>query len=227
MILVHDFSRDAKPQLIHAGIKKMGNIYLKPNEYCIGILKMQLVGVILLLISIGTTVGPIGTVVVMNSNDLTQIVIPPEIKGILNGESSLIAPIQSEEGDFNIGLMVPKFVSSTFDITANTYSVTVNVTNILNYDLTLNSLDATVTATKDNAELATIHLSNPIAIPAGDWSMVTVSGTWTQAAEDYYVNNPDASSINVTLANAKIDVNGVVVQISEPIEIGEIPLTLK
>ena len=224
MILVHDFSRDAK-QLIHAGIKKMGNIYLKPNEYCIGILKMQLVGVILLLISIGTTVGPIGTVVVMNSNDLTQIVIPPEIKGILDGESSLIA--ESEEGDFNIGLMVPKFVSSTFDITANTYSVTVNVTNILNYDLTLNSLDATVTATKDNAELATIHLSNPIAIPAGDWSMVTVSGTWTQAAEDYYVNNPDASSINVTLANAKIDVNGVVVQISEPIEIGEIPLTLK
>jgi hypothetical protein len=225
MILVHDFSRDAKPQLIHAGIKKMGNIYLKPNEYCIGILKMQLVGVILLLISIGTTVGPIGTVVVMNSNDLTQIVIPPEIKGILDGESSLIA--ESEEGDFNIGLMVPKFVSSTFDITANTYSVTVNVTNILNYDLTLNSLDATVTATKDNAELATIHLSNPIAIPAGDWSMVTVSGTWTQAAEDYYLNNPDASSINVTLANAKIDVNGVVVQISEPIEIGEIPLTLK
>ena len=204
---------------------KMGNVYLKPNEYCIGILKMQLVGVILLLISIGTTVGPIGTVVVMNSNDLTQIVIPPEIKGVLDGESSLIA--QSEEGDFNIGLMVPKFVSSTFDITANTYSVTVNVTNILNYDLTLNSLDATVTATKDNAELATIHLSNPIEIPAGDWSMVTVSGTWTQAAEDYYVNNPDASSINVTLANAKIDVNGVVVQISEPIEIGEIPLTLK
>ena len=204
---------------------KMGNIYLKHNEYCIGILKMQLVGVILLLISIGTTVGPIGTVVVMNSNDLTQIVIPPEIKGVLDGESSLIA--QSEEGDFNIGLMVPKFVSSTFDITANTYSVTVNVTNILNYDLTLNSLDATVTATKDNAELANIHLSNPIAIPAGDWSMVTVSGTWTQAAEDYYLNNPDASSINVTLANAKIDVNGVVVQISEPIEIGEIPLTLK
>ena len=123
--------------------------------------------------------------------------------------------------------MVPKFVSSTFDITANTYSVTVNVTNILNYDLTLNSLEATVTATKDDAELATIYLSNPIAIPAGDWSMVTVSGTWTQAAEDYYLNNPDASSINVTLANAKIDVNGVVVQISEPIEIGEIPLTLK
>lgn len=188
---------------------------------------MQLVGVILLLISIGTTVGPIGTVVVLNSDDLTQIVIPPEIKGILNGESSLIAPILSEEGDFNIGLIVPKFVSSTFDTTANTYSVTVNVTNILNYHLTLNSLDVTIIATKDSAELATVHLSNPVTIPAGDWSMVTVSGTWTQAAEDYYINNPDASSIDVTLASATIDVNGIVVQISEPIVIGDIPLTLK
>jgi hypothetical protein len=208
----------------------LGNLNVKPIEALIGAQKLQIVGVILLLISIGTTVGPIGAVVVMNSDDLTQVVIPPEIEDILSGDSSLLAPIlsgESGEGDFNIGLIMPKFVSSTFDVATQTFSVTVNVTNILNYDLTLNALGATVIATQGGAELAAVHLSNPVTIPAGEWSMVTVSGTWTQAAEDYYFNNSGASSINVTIASASIDVNGVVVQMSEPIVIGDIPLTLE
>jgi hypothetical protein len=208
----------------------LGNLNVKPIEAFIGTQKLQIVGVILLLISIGTTVGPIGAVVVMNSDDLTQVVIPPEIEDIFSGDSSLLAPIlsgESGEGDFNIGLIMPKFVSSTFDEAAQTFSVTVNVTNILNYDLTLNALTATVTATQGGAELATVHLSNPVTIPAGEWSMVTVSGTWTQAAEDYYNNNSSASSINVTLYSAAIDVNGIVVQMTEPIVIGDIPLTLE
>jgi len=208
----------------------LGNLNVKPIEAFIGALKLQIVGVILLLISIGTTVGPIGAVVVMNSDDLTQVVIPQEIEDIFSGDSSLLAPIlsgESGEGDFNIGLIMPKFVSSTFDVAAQTFSVTVNVTNILNYDLTLNSLDATVIATQGGAELAAVQLSNPVTIPAGEWSMVTVSGTWTQTAEDYYNDNSSASSINVTLASAAIDVNGIVVQMSEPILIGDIPLTLE
>jgi hypothetical protein len=166
----------------------------------------------------------------MYSDDLTQIVIPPEIEGIFSGDSSLLAPIlsgESGEGDFNIGLIMPKFVSSTFDVATRTFSVTVNVTNILNYDLTLNGLNATVEATQGGAELANVHLSNPVTIPAGDWSKVTVSGTWTQDAENYYYNNQNTSSINVTLSSAAIDVNGVVVQMSEPIVIGDIPLTLE
>jgi len=166
----------------------------------------------------------------MYSDDLTQVVIPQEIEDIFSGDSSLLAPIlsgESGEGDFNIGLIMPKFVSSTFDEAAQTFSVTVNVTNILNYDLTLNALNATVIATQGGAELATVNLSNPVTIPAGEWSMVTVSGTWTQDAEDYYNNNSSASSINVTLYSAAIDVNGIVVQMSEPIVIGDIPLTLE
>lgn len=209
---------------------KLGNLNVKPCTSCVWVLKMQLVGVILLLITIGTSVGPIGAVAVMYSDDLTQIVIPPEIEDILSGDSSLLAPIvsgESGEGDFNIGLIMPEFVSSTFDIATRTFSVTVNVTNILNYDLTLNALSATVIATQGGAELATVQLSNPVTIPAGEWSMVTVSGIWTQAAEDYYYNNPDASSINVTLSSAAIDVNGIVIQMSEPIVIGDIPLTLE
>jgi hypothetical protein len=193
---------------------------------------MQIVGVILLLISIGTTVGPVGTVVVMYSDDLTALVIPSEVEEIFIGDSPLLADniYESGIGDGNLGTMgfvMPKFVSATVDVTTRTFSVTVNATNILNYDLTLNALNATVVTTRGGAELASIHLSIPVTIPAGQWSMVVVSGTWGQAAEEYYINNPGATSINVTLASAGVDVNGIVVQMSEPIEIGDIPLTLE
>jgi hypothetical protein len=193
---------------------------------------MQIVGVILLLISIGTTVGPVGAVVVMYSDDLTALVVPPEIEDIFSGNSTLLADnlYQTGSGDGDLGTMgfvMPTFVSATVDAPTRTFSVTVNVTNILNYDLTLNALNATVDLSQDSAELASIHLSSPVSIPAGQWSLVTVSGTWGEAAENYYFNNPGATSINVTLASATIDVNGIVVQMSEPIEIGEIPLTLE
>jgi hypothetical protein len=41
---------------------------------------MQAVSIILFLISVGTILVPVGAVVVTNSNDLTQLVIPPEVK---------------------------------------------------------------------------------------------------------------------------------------------------
>jgi len=57
--------------------------------------------------------------------------------------------------------------------------------------------------------------------------LVTVSGEWTQAAEDYYTSHPNAQSINVKLTNLAIDVNSIIVQTSQPIDIGTIPLSLE
>ena len=51
--------------------------------------KMQAIGIVLLLISVGTIVGPVGAVVIMYHNDLTQLVIPPQIKDLMNGNSNL------------------------------------------------------------------------------------------------------------------------------------------
>jgi hypothetical protein len=79
----------------------------------------------------------------------------------------------------------------------------------------------------DNNQLASIHLTNSQIIAAGQSELVNVSGKWTQAAEDYYASHPNAESINVKLTNIAIDVNGITVQISQPIDIGTIPLSLE
>jgi hypothetical protein len=197
---------------------------------------LQAVAVILLLISIGTTVGPVGAVVIMYRDNLPGLVIPPQIEDIMHGNSTLLAQnvvsenisIENETANLGpMGIVMPTFVSATFDTPTKTFTVIVNVTDFLNYDLTLNTINATVENSQDGNQLASIQLSTPMTIPAGQSALVTVSGSWTQAAEDYYSSHPDATSINVRLTNVAIDVNGITVQTSQPIDIGTIPLSLE
>jgi len=193
---------------------------------------LQAIGVILLLISIGTVVGPVGAVVIIYRDNLSQLVIPPQIQDILNGNSSIIQDNSNSNNNDNstsdsgsIGFITPTFVSAQIDTTSRTFTITVNVTNNFNYDLTLNALNATVETSQDQTQLATINLSNPVTIYAGQTSLVTVSGTWMQTAENYLNDHAGATSIDVELINTTIDVNGITIQMNQPIEVGSIPLT--
>ena len=51
---------------------------------------MQAIGIVLLLISIGTIVGPIGAVVVMYRDNLPGLVITPQIRDMMNGNSTIL-----------------------------------------------------------------------------------------------------------------------------------------
>jgi hypothetical protein len=197
---------------------------------------LQAIAIILLLITIGTTVGPVGAVVIMYRDNLPGLVIPPQVQELINGDTSILAQnvvINDLDDDIAssdlvpMGFVMPTFVSATVDATTKTFTVTLNVTDFLNYDLTLNTINVTVLNSNDNNQLASIHLTNSQIIAAGQSELVNVSGKWTQAAEDYYTSHPNAESINVKLTNIAIDVNGITAQISQPIDIGTIPLSLE
>lgn len=49
---------------------------------------MQLMGLLLGLLSIILIVAPVGAVVVMYQGNLQELVIPPEINGLITGEGS-------------------------------------------------------------------------------------------------------------------------------------------
>ncbi len=193
---------------------------------------MQVVGTVLLLISVGLVVGPVGAVVIIYRDDLTGLVIPPEIQGVMNGDTSFILNdnvgiINGDGSDPNSVLnnfVVPTFVSADVDQSTNTFSVQVNVTNPLNYDLTLNTLSTDVQS-PDGKLLASINIGNPITIYSGQSSIVQVDGSWTQAGEDYIVVHAQDSSIPISLANIVVDVNGITVERSEPMTV-TIPISL-
>ena len=190
---------------------------------------LQILGVVLLLISVGTIVGPIGGVVIMYRDNLSQLVVPPQIKSIMNGNNNILqdnSNSNDDNSDSGGGFITPVFVGAQINDEARIFTVTVNVTNKFGNDLTLNSINATVESSQDSYQLGTISLSSPVTIPFGQTSQVIVAGIWTQDAENHIQNNfGDATSIDVKLVNTAIDVNGVIVQQSEPINVGSIPLT--
>ncbi|MCW4000729.1 MAG: hypothetical protein NWE93_10855 [Candidatus Bathyarchaeota archaeon] len=182
---------------------------------------MQIISVLLTLISIGLVVGPVGAVVVMYQDDLTGLVIPSEVEGLMNGDTSFFLNQTVTGGSQNPSellnsFVMPQLVSADVDYTSRTFRVTVNFTNPLNYDLTLNSLNADV-QTQDGQALATVSLSAPLTIVSGQTADVTVVGSWTQSGETYILNNYQQSgSVTISVVNFHIDVNGIKVDLSGP-----------
>ena len=186
---------------------------------------MQVLSVVLVLISIGTILGPVGAVVVIYHNDLTQLVITPQIRDIMNGNSTIIPDIgQSDNGDNGNqdlgGLMSPELVSAQIDDATNTFTGIFNVTNPLNYDLTVNSFSTDVEIAQANIPAGSISLSSPVTVQADQTVQLTISGQWTQQAQDYIANNyPGATSMDISLTNIALNVNGITIQSTGPIQV--------
>jgi len=184
---------------------------------------MQLIGVVLLIISIGLVVGPVGAVVIMYSDNLTGLVIPPEFDGLLNGDPSFIFNDNfqngegGETGSVLDSFVTPQFVSADIDSSSKTFTVIVNVTNTLKFDLTLNTLRTDVQTPDNQEDLATVSLSNPLTFISGQSSNVTIVGSWTPAGETYIMNHlQNDEEISVSLVNLSIDVNGIKVDLPGP-----------
>jgi hypothetical protein len=170
---------------------------------------LQAIGIILLLISIGTVVGPIGAVVIIYRDNLVQLVVPPQITDILNGNSTIF------QGN-----------AAQIDIASRTFTVTVNFTDTFIFDLTLNNVSAEAVCAQHNYPLGNISFNGVILISTGETAQIPVSGLWTQDAENHILTeHPDATSVDVNLVNLTINVNGIVIQQSEPVSVGSIPLT--
>jgi hypothetical protein len=197
-------------------------------------MQMQVIGVLLLLLSVGLVVAPVGAVVYIYKDDLTGLVVPPEIKGAINGDACFILNDNMASIDgygdgndpsavFN-NFVTPTFVDANVDKNTNTFSFRVNVTNPLNYDLTLNELSTEVQSIQGET-LASVTLPHPFTIVSGESTIVQVDGTWTQAGDTFITDHWYDSSITIALANIFVDVNGIQVERNQPLTVS-LPITL-
>jgi hypothetical protein len=182
---------------------------------------MQALSIVLVLISVGALLGPVAAVIVIYHDDLSQLVIPPQIRDILKGNSTLIPTGGSGMGE----LFNPVVENAEINTETRTCTITLKVTNGLGYDLTVNSINATVEITQNHYPAGTISLSSSVILPAGETSRLTIDGAWTQDAQNYIdANYPGAASIDAYLADTTIDVNGIIFQMSESIDVGSISI---
>lgn len=188
---------------------------------------MQVVGLILTLLSITLVVAPVGAVVVIYQNNLTELVIPPEINSLITGDDSGSSFLLNDSAPTDFGqLITPTFVSADVNKDANTFTVVMDVTNNVNYTFSLNSFSTDVQSTQDGYQLVSVQLSNPpVTLTPGGTSRVTIVGSWSDAAETYFTQNyAQATSVSVQLVNTSVDVNGISITLSDPITV-DVPLT--
>jgi hypothetical protein len=190
-----------------------------------GAVNLQLVGIVLLLISIGTIVGPVGAVVVMYSANLPELVIPVELTNGNSTIAQLINGIGNNNTSDQNSFLRPVFVGAEVDNVGRTFTVTINFTNTLGFDLTLNTLSAGIVCPKHNFQVGNVSINSPVTLVSGETTQITVSGLWTQDAENHFTTqHAGQTSINIDLVNLTLDVNGITVHQTEPVNISGVPL---
>lgn len=167
---------------------------------------MNIVKVVLLLTSIAITVGPIGTALVMYRDNLIELVVPSEASDILTTFSSEKPSATFENYEYNISL--------------NTVTLKINLTNPYKFTLVVDSLSADVECREHHFHLGKAYSQNSQNIPSGSTKSVTLTVTWDEEAL-YHINNNHhgQSTVFVDLVQLKADVQGVNVQLQDRISI--------
>ena len=168
---------------------------------------MQLLGLILILLNVGAIVAPIAGVVIIYSNDLSQIIIPSEVEEIVSNT------IGSEDS-----IELPQYVSSSYDPSSRTAQVIFDFTNPYEFDLTLNAVYAKIVCLDHDVALGAASLDNPVALEPDQTREIVINFVWTLAAENHFIDlHSDESAVNVKLIDIELDVSGISIESSEEV----------
>ena len=94
---------------------------------------MQLLGIFLILLNVGAIAAPVAGVIMMHTDDLSQVIIPSNIEEIVTNT------IGNEES-----IELPQYVCSSFDPETRSAQVTFSFTNTFEFDLVLNAVSAKI-----------------------------------------------------------------------------------
>ncbi len=175
---------------------------------------MQVLGILLVLINVATIVGPVVGVAIVYQDNLTELVIPPELIQLLNstvalGNQATLAQIL----DFSI------------DNNTRTLTLTVGFTNPLNYTLSLNSFSGTLECAQHNFFFGVLNLESPVALPAAQTTEVNLVCIWTSDAEAHFRSaHPGATNVDLNLLDLIINVNSINLALSQPVGVPNVPV---
>jgi hypothetical protein len=179
---------------------------------------MHKVRLALVLITVAITVGPVLGMVLAYQNNLPGLIIPDKIEQIMNGLGSTNPEniIQNQTGTPDV----------QFDQSSRTFTATFPFTNPFPFDTTIDSISGSIECDEHHFVLGAVSLNKPICMKAGQTATATVQGTWTDAAVSHFQTaHQGEKSVKISLAGATMEAGGMTVKISQPMSIGEIPLT--
>jgi hypothetical protein len=181
---------------------------------------MDKVRLILTVVSIVIIVVPIVGVVLMYQNNLLGLIIPPQINDIMD---SLKGGGNSGGGN-NSGN--PQIVGEPqYNPASRTVTLTFQYTNPFSFSVTIKSMSGNILCHVDDFPLGNASLSKPVSMGAGETAMLTVQGTWTDAAINHFGSvHAGQKTVTVDLVDVAVDVSGVKIQTDQRIPISDVPI---
>jgi hypothetical protein len=175
---------------------------------------MQILGLVLILINIGAIAGPVAGVAIVYRDNLSELVIPPEINQIVEETSVAVSEFQ-----------LPQLVNYAYDPIAKTVTVVANFTNPFNLNVTINSLVADVVCNEHKVTLGHAGIAYPVELNRGVTAYITAVFAWSVDAEIHFLTQHlGESSISISLENIVVDISGITVEAPASYNIGNIPL---
>lgn len=168
---------------------------------------MQLLGLLLILLNIGAIAAPVAGVVIMHTNDLSELIIPSNVEEIVTNT------IGNEES-----IELPEYVCSSFNPSTRTAYVTFSFTNPFEFDLVLNTVTANIECLDHEIALGYATLKEQIEIKQKETKEISVKFVWTTEAETHFFNNHvNETAVDVKLVNIELDISGISIEVPEEI----------
>ena len=168
---------------------------------------MQLLGIVLILINVGAIATPIVGVVLMHSNDLSELIIPPEVEEIISNT------INTEES-----IQLPQYVSSSYNTSTRTAQATCSFKNPFELTLTINTISADLQCKNHDLALGHATLNDQIRINEEETKELVINFVLTESAKTHFLNeHVSETTIDVELVDMQLDISGINIEIPEQV----------
>jgi hypothetical protein len=179
---------------------------------------MDKVKIALTILSMVIIIGPLAGLAYVYRDNLLALVVPPQIKSLVNGGDPTGSQSQPE-------FQPPQLVGQPqYNAQTGAFTVSFNFTNPLTNQISIDQLSAEVQS-EGGASLGNISINQPIQMTPGETSIINVSGILNQnAISQFEAQNPGVNSINISLTNLNADVAGITVHMNQVNNVGQLQL---
>jgi hypothetical protein len=188
---------------------------------------MKKVKIFLTLLTIAITVTPIVIELLIYHDNLLNLVIPPEITDLFNGNndnSNSNVNRNFIDSLLNSEFELPQLVGEPqYDPETKTLTATFSFTNPLQTPISVDRLSSGILSHNDGVFLGNLTIDNPININPGQTAQITAKALLSDESVNYLkAKSENQNSINIDLIDLNVDSAGVNVQLEKQ-NIGDIP----
>jgi hypothetical protein len=189
---------------------------------------MKKVKILLTILTILIAVVPLTVEVLIYRDNLTGLVIPPEISNLLNG-SNIAGNVGTVSSDISNTPFEPPMLSGEpqYFPENNTVKFTYNFTNPLETEITIKTLQAQIVCHDHGFVLGEVGI-DPSTLEPGKTINITAFGVLSdEALEHIATQHAGETSINVDFQNLDVEMAGVTIQMDLQQYVGNIPIPIE